>query len=177
MMMMMIMLLAKLCGLQTGMNLVVRIMCPPYTVRQGLLTAWTLPTKLQLGCKLKACESPECLCQIRYQWRNSPLLQWTVRAESVEWMHIIILQMLICTQVYADADAHTDTCTRSTNTVFPTTLHKHGHTSSLRQTQSTAAWSVRGGVQLVTIKCGEYKCLYCYSSNHVHLVPLTTAHT
>ena len=28
------MLLAKLCGLQTGMNLVVRIMCPPYTVRQ-----------------------------------------------------------------------------------------------------------------------------------------------
>ena len=27
------MLLAKLCGLQTGMNLVVRIMCPPYTVR------------------------------------------------------------------------------------------------------------------------------------------------
>ena len=28
------MLLSKLCGLQTGMNLVVRIMCPPYTVRQ-----------------------------------------------------------------------------------------------------------------------------------------------
>ena len=30
-----IMLLAKLCGLQTGMNLVVRIMCPPYTVSTG----------------------------------------------------------------------------------------------------------------------------------------------
>ena len=29
------MLLAKLCGLQTGMNLVVRIMCPPYTVSTG----------------------------------------------------------------------------------------------------------------------------------------------
>ena len=58
---------------------------------------------------------------IRYQRRNSSLLQRIVRAESVECMHIIILQMLICTQVYADANAHTDTCTRSTNTVSPTT--------------------------------------------------------
>ena len=38
---------------------------------------------------------------------------------------------------------------------------------SLRQTQSTAACSVRGGVLLVTIRCG----------NHFRLAPLTTAHT
>ena len=35
------MLLAKLCGLQTVMNLIVRIMYPLYTVRAAY---WTLPT-------------------------------------------------------------------------------------------------------------------------------------
>ena len=34
------MILAKLCGLQTGMDLVVRIMCPPYTVSVGRLQIW-----------------------------------------------------------------------------------------------------------------------------------------
>ena len=69
---------------------------------------------------------------------------------------------------------HTQTHT-STNTVSleQTWTHK----LSLRQTQSTAAWSVRGGVLLVTIRCGECKCLHCDSFNQVHLFSLTIAHT
>ena len=37
------MLLAKLCGLQTGMSLVVRILCPPYTVSTGPSPPHTQP--------------------------------------------------------------------------------------------------------------------------------------
>ena len=44
-------MLLKLCGLQTGMNLVVRIMCQHITVhvRQTGAVYWTLPKKTVAG--------------------------------------------------------------------------------------------------------------------------------
>ena len=69
---------------------------------------------------------------------------------------------------------HTQTHT-STNTV--SLAQTWTHKLSLRQTQSTAAWSVRGGSAAGDYQVDECECLHCDSFNQVLLFPLTIAHT
>ena len=67
--------------------------------------------------------------------------------------------MFICTQVYVDGDAHTDTQVHK-NGLFIHLAQTWTHKLSLRQRQSTAAWSVRGGSAAGDYQCGESERLH-----------------